>query len=441
MEEPTFVSRLHLRNFRGFRHLDSTTLYPLTFIVGPNSSGKSSLAAAMMFLAQSGYLDGDGDRPIWNGRLIDLGSFNDTVYRHERVRSIIVGATVSSLYHSSWYSQSRRTERLHDVHLEAQVRSSKEPAGRLWSLAYEYADTDLSATVKHKPGKRLAYEMRFLSRERQWDLESDDYRMRYGQLQELVHSTTRRSRAAKRRIKDFAAALRALDQFSDGTHRVPSGRLPPRRWYDRGAPGRDQGSGRGVVWDGVEPSHITRSEQHFRHEALGRGLKAIGICRDVRVEDVSAYHTAIQVVDFVTGVEANLIDVGFGISQVFPVIQSILGHGSGPLYLEQPEVHLHPRAQSELGEMISLMSESRQVIVETHSEHLINRARFLIASGRLAAKNVGVLYVDRNKNGSIVTPIALDEEGNFVGQWPDGFFDERYRATLQLSAVQQERRR
>ncbi len=104
----------------------------------------------------------------------------------------------------------------------------------------------------------------------------------------------------------------------------------------------------------------------------------------------------------------------------------------GLLVVEQPEIHLHPRAQGTLAEVLCRTSGYRQVIVETHSVHMINRARILVARGEMHPDHVLVNFVTRTRAGSRVHPIPILENGDFGAPWPDGFFDERYQDTMQL---------
>nr|MDQ3819082.1 DUF3696 domain-containing protein [Acidobacteriota bacterium] len=147
---------------------------------------------------------------------------------------------------------------------------------------------------------------------------------------------------------------------------------------------------------------------------------------------LTPYHSVINLRDNVTKVKSNLIDVGYGASQVIPVITACLSNRSGPIFIEQPEIHLHPKAQGTIAELLCETSLKRQVLVETHSVHMINRARLRVAQGHLDYKNVMILFVDRDARGSRVQTIPLKENGDFGGTWPGGFFDERYEDTMAL---------
>jgi AAA15 family ATPase/GTPase len=138
---------------------------------------------------------------------------------------------------------------------------------------------------------------------------------------------------------------------------------------------------------------------------------------------------ALRLIDKYTGVNVSLADVGFGISQVLPIIvQSMLSRKS-TLLIEQPEIHIHPRLQAELGSLLAECIKhpfDNQFIIETHSEHLMLRLQKLIRKGELKPDDVSVIYVDRGSNGSKCLHLRLDEEGDFIDEWPDGFFEEDF---------------
>ena len=122
-------------------------------------------------------------------------------------------------------------------------------------------------------------------------------------------------------------------------------------------------------------------------------------------------------------------DVGFGVGQLIPVLAELAATTGGVLLLEQPELHLHPKMQAELGQLLATAVQERegfQIVAETHSEHMILRLMRLVREGKLAHDLIQILYVDQNEKGEAqVTELPLDKDGEFEKNWPDGFFDER----------------
>ena len=143
---------------------------------------------------------------------------------------------------------------------------------------------------------------------------------------------------------------------------------------------------------------------------------------------------ALRLVDKYTDVNVSLLDVGFGISQVLPIIvQSMLSRNT-TLLIEQPEIHIHPRLQAELGSLLAECIKpplNNQFIIETHSEHLMLRLQKLIRKGELKPEDVSVIYVDRGAEGSKCLHLRLDEEGDFIDEWPGGFFEEDFNEIFQ----------
>lgn len=139
-------------------------------------------------------------------------------------------------------------------------------------------------------------------------------------------------------------------------------------------------------------------------------------------------YLALQLVDLRTDTPVSPRDVGYGLSQLLPVLVEAFRQRRGTLLVEQPELHLHPRLQGELAQVLAMQAvEARsQIIMETHSENMVLRLQRLIREGRLSSDQVQVLYVGAESNeGSWIKSINFSPSGELVDEWPDGFFEER----------------
>lgn len=136
-------------------------------------------------------------------------------------------------------------------------------------------------------------------------------------------------------------------------------------------------------------------------------------------------------VDQRTGTPVSHRDVGIGISQVLPVLVMAYASNDKILAIEQPEIHLHPALQAELGDVFiatALGPRQNTFILETHSEHLILRLLRRIRERKLRTGDLAVLFVEPlPERGSRVIELRVDEDGDFIDSWPGGFFEESYR--------------
>jgi predicted ATPase len=141
----------------------------------------------------------------------------------------------------------------------------------------------------------------------------------------------------------------------------------------------------------------------------------------------------IILVDPRNGLRVGPQDVGFGVSQLLPIVTELLVSRDSLVSIEQPELHLHPRLQSELADLCieSVIRGRNQLLVETHSEHLILRLQRRIRQGAIPRELVSVLYVDPTSSGAArVEELRMDESGEFIDEWPEGFFEERFQEVL-----------
>ena len=147
---------------------------------------------------------------------------------------------------------------------------------------------------------------------------------------------------------------------------------------------------------------------------------------------------SLHLTDTNTYITASIRDVGFGISQALPIVLQNQLSKKKTLLIEQPEIHLHPAHQAELGDMFirsALGKQKNTLLLETHSENLILRILRRIRETNdnelpedlppIRPENVAILYVQPGENGAQVIEIPVTEDGDFTRPWPQGFFDER----------------
>lgn len=128
-----------------------------------------------------------------------------------------------------------------------------------------------------------------------------------------------------------------------------------------------------------------------------------------------------------------------GVSQVFPIIvQAAVMPRGATLIIEQPELHLHPMAQTRLAQFIAEAATlGKRFIIETHSEHLVRGLQLAISEGKskkrgshFTNEHVSFNYIKKGSEND--PPLPINEYGEFENEWPTGFFDESYKTTRQL---------
>lgn len=161
--------------------------------------------------------------------------------------------------------------------------------------------------------------------------------------------------------------------------------------------------------------------------------EALQILQAMRKSNVDRV-TELALVDERTKTVVSHRDVGIGISQVLPVLVTAFASRNRIVAMEQPEIHLHPALQAELADVFleSALGERKNTFVlETHSEHMVLRLLRRIREGKLKPDDLSVLFIEPLPGrGSRVVELRVDEDGDFIDEWPGGFFEESYREKL-----------
>ncbi len=162
------------------------------------------------------------------------------------------------------------------------------------------------------------------------------------------------------------------------------------------------------------------------HDALRDFGKYSEMFTDVGVKQLGrGSGDPFQVQDKTGARSTNLMDVGYGVSQILPLIVDAQRASSKTLLLlQQPEVHLHPKAQAALGSMIKdwVSKSKKTVVVETHSDYLVDRLRLEVKRGHLGEKDIKIFFLEKKGNQTQLHALQIDAQGNVLNA-PDGYRD------------------
>jgi len=168
-------------------------------------------------------------------------------------------------------------------------------------------------------------------------------------------------------------------------------------------------------------------------------LRYLEVAEDLRTKDMGKLGHELKVTLPGLGKEQDLMHVGVGVSQVLPIlVMCLLADEDNTLIFEQPELHLHPLVQTRLADFfLSMALLGKQCIIETHSEYLINRLRFRVASDitseprDILAEQIKIYFAEKFEGSSRYREVTVNKYGAIV-DWPQGFFDQSQREAEEI---------
>ncbi|MCY4276036.1 MAG: DUF3696 domain-containing protein, partial [Gammaproteobacteria bacterium] len=197
--------------------------------------------------------------------------------------------------------------------------------------------------------------------------------------------------------------------------------------------------------DGEKRNFGPRTRYRDFEWIIARWLQVLGLIQDFQVKEIADGSNLYRVYVKKTksSPEALLTDVGFGVSQVLPVLVLLYYVPKGStILMEQPEIHLHPAVQSELADVMVDVIKSRdiQIIVESHSEHFLRRLQLRVAENKkVSHKDIKLLYFAQNKGKAIVSDLSLNQWGE-IENWPREFFGNAMEEIAEIAEYSLERK-
>lgn len=396
--------KLLLENVRGFADKHELNIKPLTILVGENSSGKTTLLSALFVALQSDFPTADA----FNRSPFELGSF-DTIatYRggkYGRAPNFSIGWESDE---QDAHSVKAKFESHLGIPRIAEIEVTKRGSSLFGNMkTQEWAireNSGLPATFKIPASETFTPSLNDLVRQ---VFEQQNARGSKGEkphrpfnIETLFELTT-----VGNRLRPRVTALAPL-------------RTRPHRTYDELIEEfKPEGDhiplvlARALSSDGKVDRDLASAL-----EAFG---KASGLFSSIKVRRMGRQPSdPFQLRVKSAGPDANLVDVGYGISQALPVlVDSILAPKGRIVLVQQPEVHLHPKAQAALGTFFGQFAKGsgKRFVIETHSDYLVDRVRMEVANGMIAASDVNICFLDRKGLDVAIHQLELDGLGNIV---------------------------
>lgn len=438
------LTQLHLKNFKAWKDTGPVRLAPLTVIFGANSAGKSSLGHLLLALKQTAQST-DRKRALHlgdAGTLIDLGTFGDCMHGHDLANSLDFGLGWALPKPLEVRDPSQPALRyLGDkLALDVSLVAGKSGQPEVRSLRYDLSNNGevvLDVVFSRGENRKLSLESehyKFVMADgRKWPLEEPEKFYRVSDV-----SMARFKNAGF--LTDFALATETM--LGKLSYLGPLRKHPQRTYQWSG----DTPEGVGQMGESAiaailaaqnEGRKLNRGPGMHRQsfaEFVAGWLKDLGVIHSFVVKPVVEGRKEYEVLvrTHAKAPEVKITDVGFGVSQVLPVlVQAFYCPPNSTVWMEQPEIHLHPQVQAELADVFISAIRSRedgnarnvQLIVESHSEHFLNRLQRRIAEGEITPDDVAIYFCKRAGGATELEPLNVNLYGD-IENWPENFFGD-----------------
>jgi predicted ATPase len=426
---------LALKDFRGFHDTEFARIRPITILIGENSTGKSSFLAAIKYFVETTV---GGKVASFNEAPFQLGTFQQIAHYRGGKAGRAKEFKIITKYHVN-YKKDNKFVREPMTYVLKFFDSESTAAIREISIANEEIELFIRFDSSKIGAYYRIYQENGIEGEIQGflddvGLENETFLMYWPFLALRMASLeginiSNYSKAAQPIVVEKLKRL--LQNAKTFTNRLRGGldvgsaiRTKPLRTYTPGLESKD-GEGSHVPF---EMARLARSKNREAWNKLKDRIDNFGISSGMFKEiSIKSFGNSIsdpfQLQFSLDGPKTNIVDLGYGTSQILPIIYNITTGSNGTTYLiQQPEVHLHPKAQAALGTYVvdAFRSQKKKFILETHSDFIVDRVRMAVMKKQLRPSDVSILYFERRRLENIVTSIKLDETGSTIDP-PDGY--------------------
>jgi len=412
-ETPQGITKITVGGYKSIAQEQSIEIRPLTILAGANSSGKSSIMQPLLLLKQTLEAPYDPGALKLDGPNVLITSAEQVLSRHINTRSstmfhigIELGATGLTLHFNK-------------------------PVGKAVDLR---SMTQVSGTTSDTFDADMTSEQLYdLLPTRLKQIFPSDALARITASQPKSVFTISRKRCfleptmeAGDVIVQYAPQIGNFSNFIREVIHLPGLRSSPARTYPMSAVGGEYFG----IFDYYVASIIVQWQSNDDQflKILREHLVMLGLTDIVMAEPINDTQVELRVGRTLQSDASDMVsiaDVGIGVSQTLPVLVALLAAKPGQLvYLEQPEIHLHPRAQTAMAQVLAdAAMRGVRVVAETHSSLLLLGVQTLVAEGKLPPELVKLHWFTRGDDGATTIQSADLDEGGAFGDWPEDFGD------------------
>jgi len=425
---------LYLNNFRGFQN----TVIPfrqVNFFVGENSTGKSSILSLLKLMTNVQFWNNDD----FNIADIELGFFNELVSNN-----ITGKKTFQIAFHIDQDTESERPFKTILVNYE-----NKLGAPKLFQIRLLVKNFNILIKVSEKQYrvqiKETNYECNSEESFKTWLKDNDFKNIKYSIFSPTEDFGPRssfieiRSFLRTKLPKELLTGIVRPNFLPFSTWIAPIRTKPKRIYESFKLAYSSEGDHTPLLIKTVLSNQFKKiiSKEAFT-TALDKFGKNSGLFDKIDIEILGKDLSSPFVLNvYINGYPLKLTNVGYGVGQVLPLLAEILvSYKNRWFSIQQPEVHLHPKAQAALGEFIfdSAKNQNQNFLIETHSDFIIDRFRNKIKQGKSKVETQ-ILFFERTKKGNIVTPIIIEADGQYSEDQPKTFRDFFINEELNLLSL------
>ena len=418
------IKEFILEDIRCFEGRNVFKIKPLTFLVGENSTGKSTVLGCFQALmdfhkfANFTKLSINFNRPPYT-----MGIFSDIARRSKKAaKKFKLGFTLENKQDSAAFNMTFVEKKGGFGPVPQKIEWEFDDGKIIFAPSNGDEKTHGNFDVKYKDnnGKK-----EFLIQS--WEPFSffDASFLEMGEIIGMQKKLTINKRIYFKFLQKHASLLDYLSFSPPGKIDVISAksfapiRTKPKRTYDPLEETGDDPEGGDMPMVVMKMSKFNQSQWKNIEEKLKKFGKSAGLFSDISVKSSEEMGGSFQLRIDVQDVSSNMMDVGYGVSQILPILVRIFKAKKKKTFLlQQPEVHLHPRAQAELSSLLAQMTQQKNgynFLIETHSDYMIDRARIEIHEKKIRPEDVALIYLEYKDNKTKVHNISFDKNANMIG--------------------------
>lgn len=433
------------KNFKGFRDTGWIEIKPITILLGPNNSGKTSLIAPLLLMNQTISSKDTSTPLIVKGDIYDGGTIEELSHDYNVKNDIFFGFK----YHI--HKTQKDLKKLGAYPPGAfEVEFSLKKDGELYVKNETIYDMYFREFFCLKRDENSPYQLtsndfkRISSYEKNTIGKSKPLNFLFSP-NSVISAFRRELKKDENSIKsftsDFSGLIQAVSYNYSMVSKLIGGlsyigpiRENPRRHYEIGNESHKTVGHKGENTANLLKKHISKIQKD-----IDIWIKKFGFGDEIEFKQLSSTIYSIIFKELSSKSQSNIANVGFGASQILPlIVQALVSPKDSLTIAEQPEIHLNPRLQCVLADLFAFMAKRDQrIIVETHSEHLLLRLRLLIANKTLKSEDIAIYFIEKESGTSTIKPIKIENDGHINNnEWSKDFFEDSLRESLALATAQ-----